>query len=68
MKRSLAVLTLLLALPAIAQAPSIMCPVHHVPSYMTGETQKDGEGRVIAWRYCHGIPPDQHCFWTHDQY
>jgi hypothetical protein len=68
MVRSLILLLGLLVIPAVAQAPSIICPVHNVPAQITGRTEKDGEGRTIAWEYCHGTPPNQHCFWTHDQY
>jgi hypothetical protein len=66
MKKLCAVAILLTSFATVAQAPSVICPVHNVPAQITGRQQKDGEGRVIAWEYCHGTPPNQHCFWTHD--
>jgi len=66
MKKIFAASILLCCLAVPAQAPTVMCPVHHVPAYITGQTQKDGEGRTTAWQYCHGTGSDQHCFWGHD--
>jgi len=66
MEKLVAVLVLVCSLSAVAQAPSVICPVHNVPAQVTGKTKKDGEGRTIAWEYCHSGVNYQHCFWGHD--
>jgi hypothetical protein len=64
MKKLFAVL--FFGMSAFAQAPTVTCPTHHVPAQVTGRTKTDGSGRTIAWEYCHGTAPSQHCFWGHD--
>jgi hypothetical protein len=66
MKRLFVLAWMFLSLAATAQTPVVMCPVHNVPAQITGQTRKDGEGRTIAWEYCHGSGSDRHCFWGHD--
>jgi len=57
---------LLFCFAADAQAPSVICPIHNVPAQITGRTKTDGEGRTIAWEYCHSGVNTRHCFWGHD--
>jgi opacity protein-like surface antigen len=66
MKKLCAVAILLTSFATVAQAPTVICPIHHVPAQITGRTQKDGEGRTIAWEYCHSGVNTTHCFWAHD--
>lgn len=66
MRRLLALAVLLCSFPVVAQAPSVICPIHHVPAQITGRTKTDGEGRTTAWEYCHGDGSSHHCFWGHD--
>jgi hypothetical protein len=66
MKKICAMGILLTCFSAVAQAPSVICPIHNVPAQITGHTKTDGEGRTIAWEYCHSGVNTQHCFWAHD--
>lgn len=66
MKKLFAVAALLIASTAVAQAPTVMCPVHNVPAQVTGRTKTDGQGRTTVYEYCHSEGISRHCFWAHD--
>jgi len=66
MRKAFATALLLINLAAVAQSPEVMCPVHHVPAQLTGKTKTDGEGRTVAYEYCHTQGYGQHCFWAHN--
>ena len=66
MRRLWTLAVLLLSLTGVAQSPEVICPTHNVPALFTGHDKKDGEGRTVAYEYCHGTTPARHCFWAHN--
>ena len=62
MKKVIVMVSLiLLSLTALAQAPVVDCPVHHVPANITGRTRY-AAGRT-SYEYCDGADPRGHGFW-----
>lgn len=56
-----------LALPAMAQAPALECPVHKVPALYTGKQKTQGNyphGNTTYYEYCDNGKSSGHCWWN----
>lgn len=69
MKKILAIFAfaLVLVFPAIAQAPSLKCPIHNVPAFYTGKQKTVGNypnGNTTYYEYCDNGNSSGHCWWS----